>query len=108
MIALQIPLTVPPMTGTDSPARVEARPAYASLKSVSFQFPPGVLLSVGVRLLDRGKQIFPADGWARGDGNTITCQVDQNLTSPPLLVIEGISEAEDYNHTPVVILYMER
>lgn len=64
------------------------------------RFAAGAYHAVGVRLLDRGRQIAPVpSGWITGNNEVVSWSEDRRLEGPPFeITIEAYSIAEDWPH----------
>lgn len=95
----QFELTIPPDTPEGRPARLTASLTQGLIRYVAILFPSGVLASIGVRLLNEGRQFLPLNGWLRDDGKLREFYPFYRMQGGPYtLVIEGQSQAADWPH----------
>lgn len=109
-VPYQIELSVPPNTSEKSPTTVVLSAGVGNLDTVTIMFPDGVLGSVGVRVLEEGRQIVPMpSGWLYDNANTVSVAINRRLQGPPYrLVFQGISRALDWPHKIVFRLEMHK
>lgn len=92
-------LTIPPNTPEKTPVSIVFLAPARNLKNIAIYFPDGALDSTFVRVLEGGRQLFPASGWVAGNNETIADDSNHRLTDLRRLVLEGYSLAEDWPHT---------
>lgn len=95
-------LTIPKNTPETSPVSVEINPIDQVLGRISIYLPPGCLDAVHWRIFDGAKQIAPLpSGWL---DTSETWMEGRRLEGPPRrIVLEGYSEAVDYEHTITIV-----
>ena len=93
-------IEIPANTSPSNPIYELVFPTARYLQDVWALFPSGCLGLVGIRILDRGTQIIPQNGWMFGNNQEFHFGVGRNLTGPPFQIrIEGHSLASDWVHT---------
>lgn len=100
-------LTVEALIPEYKPTRAIVKPTARFLSRVQVIFPPGVLGSTKIRLLNSGLQFAPLEGWLTGNAETVEWEENKRLGDIPQIIIEGYSDAEDWPHTIQIRLFME-
>lgn len=102
-------LTVPANTSQSSPVRLDIRPIAGKLIAIELEFPAGTLNTTGIRILERGKQVFPyPSGWKFGNDETVKARLNWRCEGPPYeILVEGYSIAIDWPHTVTIDLEVQ-
>lgn len=102
-------LAVPPNTPISTPVSAILHPTLGLLTGVEVYFRDGCLDAVGIRILERGRQLapMPDNTWLRDNNNHIAWSEYRRLEGSPYeLAVEGYSIALDWTHTIDVKFYM--
>lgn len=103
-------LIVPPNTPKFTPVRAELKPNVGILTGVEVYFRDGCLDAVGVRIMEGDRQFapMPTGSWLKGNNQTFAWSENRHLEGAPyIIIVEGYSDAIDWEHTISFKFYME-
>lgn len=104
MALYKMSLTVPATTPENRPAEIVLSPTAGYVRRVKVTWKKGALHTIGIRIMDEGRQFAPLPyGWMYGDNETTEWVENRRLQGPPYrVVIQGHSNALDWPHTAII------
>lgn len=103
-VLLSKSITIPPNTPEAAPVSAVIIHTGRTMITGTIHFPDGCVNAVGVRILDEGQLLAPSAGWIYGNDINIRWADRRRLSDAGRIIIQGISAAEDWPHTPVIYL----